>query len=103
MKELEQRLTSLKVATTEAKAKRKAAEDECKKLEKDMNEFKNNKDGKLKELKVSNRTFHRVMLRNYPLGGHRQAKNRVYNNDSGSQGASERNPDSRFGTWQASC
>lgn len=35
-----------------AKEKQKEAERECKKLEKDMNEFKTNKDGKLKQLKV---------------------------------------------------
>ena len=35
-----------------AKEKQKEAKAECKKLEKDINEFKNNKDGKLKEVKV---------------------------------------------------
>jgi len=33
--------------------KQKAAEDDVKKLEKDMHEFKNNKEGKITELKVT--------------------------------------------------
>lgn len=36
----------------DAKARQKEASAECKKLEKDMNDFKDNKDSKLKELKV---------------------------------------------------
>ena len=39
-------------AVQNAKQKQKDAKDECKKLEKDMNEFKNNKEGKTEELKV---------------------------------------------------
>lgn len=39
-----------------AREKQKTAKEECKKLEKDMAEFKNNKEGKIDELKV-----------NYPL------------------------------------
>lgn len=35
-----------------AKTKQSTAKDECKKLEKDMLEFKNNKEGKIEELKV---------------------------------------------------
>jgi len=35
-----------------AKQKQKEAQEECKKLERDMDEFKNNKDGKIEELKV---------------------------------------------------
>lgn len=36
-----------------ARDKQKTAKDECKKLENDIAEFKNNKDGKIDELKVS--------------------------------------------------
>ena len=36
----------------DAKAKQKEGAAECRKLEKDMDDFKNNKDGKIKELKV---------------------------------------------------
>ena len=36
-----------------AKQKQKEAKEEIKKLEKDMDEFKNNKEGKIEQLKVS--------------------------------------------------
>ena len=49
---LKQSITDLKTTVQTAKDKQKAAKDECKKLEKDMDEFKNNKDGKIDELKV---------------------------------------------------
>lgn len=39
-------------AVQAAKQKQKDNEAECKKLQKDMEEFKNNKDGKIEELKV---------------------------------------------------
>jgi structural maintenance of chromosome 2 len=52
IKELEKRLVDIKEAIAAAQAKQKEAQAECKKLEKDMNEFKTNKDGKLKQLKV---------------------------------------------------
>ncbi|KAG8946963.1 Structural maintenance of chromosomes protein 2 [Tulasnella sp. 424] len=45
-------LAELKQTVQDAKTKQKEAADECKKLEKDMNDFKNNKDSKLKELKA---------------------------------------------------
>jgi structural maintenance of chromosome 2 len=47
----------LKVALQTAKDKQKAANEECRKLEKDIDEFKNNKDGKIDELKVLANNF----------------------------------------------
>jgi predicted nucleic acid-binding Zn-ribbon protein len=46
-------IESLREALQNAKQKQKEAQEECKKLERDMDEFKNNKDGKIEELKVS--------------------------------------------------
>ncbi|KAG1748065.1 hypothetical protein EDB19DRAFT_240650 [Suillus lakei] len=45
-------MDGLKWAVQPAKEKQKAAKEECSKLEKDMDEFKNNKEGKISELKV---------------------------------------------------
>ena len=44
-------LAELKEAVKAALAKQKEAKQQCDKFEQDMNEFKNNKDSKLKELK----------------------------------------------------
>jgi structural maintenance of chromosome 2 len=52
MQSLEQTIADLKAAVGSAKEKQKAAKDECKRLEKDMDEFSKNKDGKIDELKV---------------------------------------------------
>lgn len=46
-------ISTLQDVIKAAQDKQKAAKDECKKLEKDMEEFKTNKDGKIEELKVS--------------------------------------------------
>ena len=43
----------LQNAVKAAAEKQKAAEDDVEKLEKDMHEFKNNKEGKITELKVT--------------------------------------------------
>ncbi|KAG6868858.1 hypothetical protein C0993_008987 [Termitomyces sp. T159_Od127] len=51
VEELKQTIESLKAAVKAAKDKVSEAQDECKKLERDMAEFKNNKEGKTEELK----------------------------------------------------
>ncbi|KAG8919304.1 Structural maintenance of chromosomes protein 2, partial [Tulasnella sp. 418] len=48
---LKHTIADLKQAVLDAQKKQKDASAECRKLEKDMNDFKNNKDSKLKELK----------------------------------------------------
>ena len=45
-------IKDLRLAVQAAKEKQKDAQDDCKKLERDMDEFKNNKDGKIEQLKV---------------------------------------------------
>ncbi|KAF9005165.1 condensin complex subunit SMC2 [Cyathus striatus] len=45
-------IADLKTALQAARDKQKVAQDECKRLERDMAEFKNNKDGKIDELKT---------------------------------------------------
>lgn len=55
---LKKTIDDLKLAVQAAKDKQQAAQEECEKLETDMAEFKNNKEGKTDELKVSaNRAF----------------------------------------------
>ncbi|KAG8880639.1 Structural maintenance of chromosomes protein 2 [Tulasnella sp. 331] len=50
---LRKSITELKQTIQNAKARQKDASAECRKLEKDMNDFKDNKDSKLKELKAT--------------------------------------------------
>ena len=50
---LKAEIKRLKEVMSEAKTKQKAAQEECRRLEKEMDDFKNNKDSKLKEIKVS--------------------------------------------------
>ncbi|KAG1878968.1 condensin complex subunit SMC2 [Suillus subluteus] len=50
---LKKTIDALKLAVQAAKEKQKAAKEECSKLEKDMDEFKNNKEGKINELKAT--------------------------------------------------
>lgn len=45
-------IVDLQEAVQTAKVRQAEAKSECSKLEKDMDEFKNNKDGKINELKV---------------------------------------------------
>jgi structural maintenance of chromosome 2 len=61
---LKKTIADLKTAVQTAKDKQKAAKEEIKKLEKDMDEFKNNKEGKINELKVRY-----LSTRCYVLGG----------------------------------
>lgn len=51
-------LTELKEVINQAKERQKAAANECKRLEKEMDDFKNNKDSKLKEIKVIHLVVH---------------------------------------------
>jgi peptidoglycan hydrolase CwlO-like protein len=46
---LREEIQRLRSVVIDAKAKQKEAEGECKRLEKEMQDFKNNKDSKLKE------------------------------------------------------
>jgi structural maintenance of chromosome 2 len=50
-------LNDFKSAIQAAREKQKAANEECKKLERDMAEFKNNKEGKIDELKVGSSKY----------------------------------------------
>ncbi|KAI0919976.1 hypothetical protein AcV5_001907 [Taiwanofungus camphoratus] len=50
---VKQTIVDLTAAVENAKQKQRDAREECKKLEKDMDEFKNNKEGKIDELKIS--------------------------------------------------
>jgi outer membrane murein-binding lipoprotein Lpp len=54
---LKTEIRRLKEVMSEAKTKEKAAQDECKRLEKEIKDFKNNKDSKLKEIKVGLQHF----------------------------------------------
>ena len=53
MEELKKTIDDLKTTIQAAKDKQKTANEEVKKLERDMAEFKDNKEGKIDELKVS--------------------------------------------------
>ena len=54
---LKKTIAELEEAVAAAKTKQAEAKAECSKLEKDMAEFKDNKDGKIKELKVGDPLF----------------------------------------------
>ena len=50
---LKKTIAELEQAVQSARTRQAEAKTECSKLEKDMDEFKNNKEGKINELKVS--------------------------------------------------
>ena len=52
MEETKNAITQLKESVEAARKKQDEAKEECKKLERDMSDFKNNKEGKITELKV---------------------------------------------------
>lgn len=56
-------LLELKQVVEQAKEKQKAAQAEVKRLEKEMADFKNNKDSKLNEIKVSCLLISRILFR----------------------------------------
>lgn len=62
VEDLKQTIENLKAAVKAAKDKVSEAQDECKKLERDMAEFKNNKEGKTEELKVRSLFVSPVLL-----------------------------------------
>lgn len=55
-------LTDLKEVVNQAKEKQKQASADCKRLEKEMSDFKNNKDSKLNEIKVCRYSLPRVSI-----------------------------------------
>ena len=58
-----QAIETLREAVASAKQKQQQAKDDIKKLERDMDECKNNKEGKIKELKVALPViFHRIVF-----------------------------------------
>lgn len=57
MDESKTTIENLQLSVQAARDKQRVAEEEVKKLERDMEEFKNNKEGKIEELKV-NSIFH---------------------------------------------
>lgn len=52
MADAKKSIQDLELAAANARVKQEAAQKECQKLERDMTEFKNNKEGKIDELKV---------------------------------------------------
>jgi structural maintenance of chromosome 2 len=50
---LKSEITRLKTVMTDAKVKQSSAQGECKRIEKEISDFKSNKDLKLKEIKAS--------------------------------------------------
>ena len=74
MDNLKRTIDELTTTVQAAKDKQKAAKDECAKLERDMAEFKNNKEGKIDELKVFLSAIFNVLIG----PGHRSASKSTY-------------------------
>jgi len=96
VEELKKTITDLQLAVQAAKDKQKMAKEECKKLEKDMAEFKNNKEGKTDELKVSfaSNVINQRACQTVGVGGHLQEKGRAPEASCNSKDAAEGGADS---------
>jgi len=74
VEQLKAKIERLANSEQEAKKQQKAAAEEIKKLQKDMEEFKSNKDGKIDELKVHFSSLVRLCPTTLVLGQHFQTK-----------------------------
>lgn len=101
IEQLTDTISSLKDAVQEAVATQKAAKEECKKLEKDMAEFKTNKDGKIEELRVGRLLPFTVPTLIISLGEHWEAKESYSTKGGIGQDTAKGSADSPTGAWYA--